>query len=68
LIPPEVHHEKVRFTGNVAFSGAKWVAVSQQAQEQAEALALAVAHVELNQDPDFAVEFAMAMQFPGDGC
>lgn len=68
LIPPEVHHEKVRFTGNVAFSGAKWVAVSQQAQEQAEALALAVAHVELNQDPDFAMEFAMAMQFPGDGC
>ncbi len=64
LIPPEVHHEKVRFTGNVAFSGAKWVAVSQQAQEQAEALAQAVSHVELNQDPDFAMEFAMAMQFP----
>lgn len=64
LIPPEVHHEKVRFTGNVAFSGAKWVAVSQQAQEQAEALAQAVSHVELNQDPDFAIEFAMAMQFP----
>jgi uncharacterized 2Fe-2S/4Fe-4S cluster protein (DUF4445 family) len=36
LIPAEVHHEKVRFTGNIAFSGAKRVAVSQQAQEQAE--------------------------------
>ena len=64
LIPPEVHHENVRFTGNIAFSGAKWVAVSQQAQEQAEILAMAVTHVELNQDPDFAMEFAMAMQFP----
>ena len=64
LIPAEVAHEKVRFTGNIAFSGAKRVAVSQQAQEQAESLATSVTHVELNQDPDFAMEFAMAMQFP----
>ena len=64
LIPSEVAHEKVRFTGNIAFSGAKRVAVSQQAQEQAESLAMSVTHVELNQDLDFAMEFAMAMQFP----
>ncbi len=65
IIPPEIAHDTIRFAGNVAFSGAKWVALSGRARDEAEALADSIVHVELNQDPDFAMEFAMAMQFPG---
>ncbi len=68
LIPPELPHERIRFVGNVAFSGAKWAAVSRQARLRAETLARETVHVELSQDPDFALEFAMAMQFPTDLC
>lgn len=67
LIPHEVSHEKIRFVGNTAFSGAKWAAVSGAARREAERLARLAVHVELSQDPDFALEFAMAMRFPGDG-
>ena len=65
LIPHELPHDSIRFAGNTAFSGAKWVAVSRAARRDAEALSARVVHVELNQDPDFAMEFALAMQFPG---
>jgi len=64
LIPGEVSHEKIRFVGNVALSGAKWTVVSEKARRTAEHLALTAKHVQLSQDPDFALEFAMAMQFP----
>ncbi|NLV45771.1 MAG: DUF4445 domain-containing protein [Candidatus Hydrogenedentes bacterium] len=66
LIPHEVPHEKVRFIGNVAFSGAKWAVISGSARQEAERLARCAEHVELSQDPDFAMEFAMAMRFPGE--
>lgn len=66
LIPPEVCHEKVRFIGNVALSGAKWALISGTARRQAEQLARRAEHIELSQDPDFAMDFAMAMRFPGE--
>jgi uncharacterized 2Fe-2S/4Fe-4S cluster protein (DUF4445 family) len=66
LIPHEVPHEKIRFVGNVALSGAKWAVISGDAWREAERLARLADHVELSQDPDFALEFAMAMRFPGD--
>lgn len=64
LIPHELPHEKIRFVGNVAFSGAKWAVVSSHARDEADRLARVTQHVELSLDPDFAMEFAMAMQFP----
>lgn len=66
LIPHQVAHEKIRFVGNTAFSGAKRAAVSARARREAERLARLATHVELSQDPDFAMEFAMAMRFPGE--
>jgi len=66
LIPHEVSHDKIRFVGNTAFSGAKWAAVSGAARREAERLARLTVHVELSQDPDFALEFAMAMRFPDE--
>ncbi len=64
LIPHELPHERIRFTGNVAFNGAKWAALSQNARNRAEELARMTTHVDLSQDEDFALEFAMAMRFP----
>ncbi|HDP36143.1 MAG TPA: DUF4445 domain-containing protein [Candidatus Hydrogenedentes bacterium] len=65
LIPAEVPHDRTRFVGNVAFSGARWAALSRQARCAAEELGNSVLHVELSHDPDFAMEFALAMQFQG---
>ncbi len=64
LIPHELPHERIRFTGNVAFNGAKWAALSQNARQRAEKLARITTHVDLSQDENFALEFAMAMRFP----
>lgn len=64
LIPHELSHERIRFAGNITFSGAKWAALSRQARKQAEILARQTHHVDLSRDEDFALEFAMAMQFP----
>ena len=55
LIPGEVSHEKIRFVGNGALSGAKWTVVSEKARRTAEHLALTAKHFQLSQDPDFAL-------------
>ncbi|NLO32191.1 MAG: DUF4445 domain-containing protein [Candidatus Hydrogenedentes bacterium] len=68
LFPTEVHTEKIQFPGNLAFSGAQWVLLSKKARQQAEDLARRAEHIELSQDPDFALEFAMATLFPDEGC
>jgi uncharacterized 2Fe-2S/4Fe-4S cluster protein (DUF4445 family) len=67
LLPPEIGHERIRFVGNTSLSGAKWGLLSTAARAQAEDLARRAKHVELSNDVDFAMEFAMAMMFPEAG-
>ncbi len=64
LIPEEIPHPRIRHVGNVSLSGAKRVVASLSTSAESEQLALRTRHVELSQDPDFAMEFAMAMYFP----
>jgi uncharacterized 2Fe-2S/4Fe-4S cluster protein (DUF4445 family) len=67
LLPPEIGHERIRFVGNTSLSGAKWGLLSTAARAQAEDLARRAKHVELSNDVDFAMDFAMAMMFPEAG-
>jgi uncharacterized 2Fe-2S/4Fe-4S cluster protein (DUF4445 family) len=64
LLPPEAESHRIRYVGNASLSGAKWMALSARAREEAERLARHTRHVELSRDTEFAMEFAMAMQFP----
>ncbi len=64
LIPPEIDHAKIRYVGNTSLSGARWALLSNTSRLHAETLARQTRHVELSNDPDFAMEFAMAMHFP----
>lgn len=64
LIPPEIDHTKIRYVGNTSLSGARWALLSTDSRLHAETLARQARHVELSNDPDFAMEFAMAMHFP----
>lgn len=64
LIPPEIPHEHIHFVGNTALLGAQLALFSKEAWEDAERIAQKTHHVELSLDPDFALEFAMAMHFP----
>ncbi|HPO11900.1 MAG TPA: ASKHA domain-containing protein [Candidatus Hydrogenedentes bacterium] len=64
LIPPEIDHTKIRYVGNTSLSGARWALLSTDSRLHAETLARKTRHVELSNDPDFAMEFAMAMHFP----
>ncbi len=64
LLPPEIDHNRIDYVGNASLGGARWAAVSEDAMARAEALARQAEHVELSTDPDFAMEFAMAMAFP----
>ena len=65
LLPPELPHDRIVYIGNASLAGAKWVALSRRARARAEVVARLARHVELSNDPDFAMEFAMAMYFPG---
>lgn len=64
LIPPDIPHEHIHFVGNMAFIGAQYALLSTDAWAEAERIARTARHVELSLDPDFAQEFALAMQFP----
>lgn len=64
LLPPELPHQRIRYVGNTSLSGARWALLSLEARGRAEILARRAEHVELSTDPDFAMEFAMAMTFP----
>lgn len=67
LLPPEIHHSRIRYVGNTSLSGARWALLSAASRKRAEALARNTEHVELSTDEDFAMEFALAMMFPGPG-
>ena len=64
LLPPGLAHHQIRYVGNVSLSGAQWVLLSQTERHNAEELARRTRQVELSNDVDFAMEFAMAMTFP----
>lgn len=65
LLPAEIPHDRIHYVGNTSLAGAKWAVLSRDAWRHAGELARRVRHVELSNDPDFAMEFAMAMWFPG---
>jgi len=66
LLPP-VLGEAVRFIGNAASLGAKLALLSSNERQYAAALRHNVAHVDLSCDPEFQMEFGMAMMFPEPG-
>ncbi len=67
LLPGQVEHERLRYVGNTALSGARWALLSTRARKRAEKLAKRVKHVQLSEDATFQTEFVEAMIFPA-GC
>lgn len=67
LLPSEIPEERIRYVGNTSLSGAKWALLSTGMRARAGELARMTRHVELSNHPDFALEFAMAMEFPAPG-
>jgi len=64
LLPPDVHHERIHYVGNVSLAGARWALLSLEARKHGEELARQARHLELSVDGDFQMEFAEAMIFP----
>ncbi len=63
LLPP-VPTERIRFVGNASSMGAKAALLNRVARREAEAIAESAEHVDLSLDPEFQMEFGMAMLFP----
>lgn len=63
LLPPVPTH-KIRFIGNAACMGAKAVLLSRNFRVLADEIASMAEHVDLSSDPEFQMEFGMAMMFP----
>jgi uncharacterized 2Fe-2S/4Fe-4S cluster protein (DUF4445 family) len=66
LLPP-LPTEHIRFIGNAASLGAKLLLLSEDERLYATDLRHKVKHVDLSLDPEFQMEFGMAMMFPGPG-
>jgi len=64
LLPP-LPTEHIRFIGNAASLGAKLVLLSENERRYAAEVRHKVDHVDLSMDPEFQMEFGMAMMFPG---
>jgi uncharacterized 2Fe-2S/4Fe-4S cluster protein (DUF4445 family) len=64
LLPP-LPTEHIRFIGNAASLGAKLVLLSEHERHYATDIRHKVEHVDLSMDPEFQMEFGMAMMFPG---
>ena len=64
LLPADIHHEKISFTGNTSLAGAKMAILSVTSMKKAESFASQAEHIELSADFDFQNEFANAMIFP----
>ena len=64
LLPPEIDTDRIHYQGNTSLAGARLVALSRRAREQAEELARRTEHVDLSTDPGFQEAFAEAMIFP----
>ncbi len=63
LLPP-LPTRRIRFVGNAAGMGAKAVLLNRGARATAEQIAESAEHVDLSLDPEFQMEFGMAMLFP----
>ncbi len=64
---PAADLEKIHFMGNSAFLGAVRVLLSETEQAYGESLRQKSEHVDLSLDPEFQMEFGMAMMFPEQG-
>lgn len=64
LLPHEVPPERIHFVGNASLAGARMALASLKDRERGEHIAAAAEHVDLSLDPEFQMEFAMAMFFP----
>ncbi len=64
LLPP-LPTERIRFIGNAASMGAKLALLSSEERRYADTLCDRTEHVDLSLDPEFQLEFSMAMMFPG---
>jgi uncharacterized 2Fe-2S/4Fe-4S cluster protein (DUF4445 family) len=61
---PALPTSRILFVGNAASMGAKAALLNREARSKAEALATRTEHVDLSLDPEFQMEFGMAMMFP----
>ena len=61
---PEIPCGRIHFIGNAAALGAKLALLSRDERERAERLRGVTEHVDLSLDPEFQMEFGMAMMFP----
>lgn len=61
---PQIACDRIRFIGNAASLGAKLALVSADERERTSELARRTEHVDLSLDPEFQMEFGMAMMFP----
>jgi uncharacterized 2Fe-2S/4Fe-4S cluster protein (DUF4445 family) len=61
---PAIPVERIRFVGNAASMGAKAVLLAQELRREADQIAATAEHVDLSLDPEFQMEFGMAMMFP----
>ena len=64
LLPGQLEHHKIRYSGNTSLAGARLGALSLRARGLAEEIARRTEHVDLSTDPDFQELFAEAMIFP----
>jgi len=60
---PDIPHERIRFVGNAACSGAQMILLSTQAREQAKNLARRIEYVEIAHEKEFSNVFADEMLF-----
>jgi uncharacterized 2Fe-2S/4Fe-4S cluster protein (DUF4445 family) len=61
---PAVPVQRIRFVGNASSMGAKAVLLAHELRAEADRVAQVTEHVDLSLDPEFQMEFAMAMMFP----
>lgn len=66
LLPPEIPRERIRFQGNTSLAGARLLALSRRARDEAESLARRTEHFDLATDHGFHWAFADAMIFPSE--
>jgi uncharacterized 2Fe-2S/4Fe-4S cluster protein (DUF4445 family) len=64
LLPGQLEHHKIRYSGNTSLAGARLGALTLRARDLAEEIARRTEHVDLSTDPDFQDLFAEAMIFP----
>jgi len=61
---PQIPGDRIRFIGNAASLGAKLVLLSDRERAYAARLQEQTEHIDLSLDPEFQMEFGMAMIFP----